>query len=100
MKCMFIPHDGDCAFRCERCGRLAFPRTHCEPKRIHAVCRVPGVGDWLAYYLAWLGVTKDRVRRVKGWLGLARQCGCQERQEKLNRWGHRLRQTFSRRPDA
>lgn len=96
MKCDFVPV-GDGSFRCRRCQRLpVWPNDHSDPARIHATCRLPGVGDWAAYYLAWFGLTKDRVRRVKGWLGLQRKCGCQERQETVNRWGHRLRRAWAR----
>jgi hypothetical protein len=44
----------------------------------------PGLGDMVAAALEKVGVTKGRVRAVVG------DCGCQKRQEKLNRWGRWL----------
>lgn len=53
----------------------------------------PGLGDYIAAGLAWLGITKPRVESLVGG-----PCGCDERQEALNDWG---RETLGiGRPDA
>lgn len=53
----------------------------------------PGLGDYIAAGLAWLGITKPRVEALVGG-----PCGCGERQEALNAWG---RETLGiGRPDA
>ena len=45
----------------------------------------PGLGDMVAAGLSSVGITKDRVSAVVG-----RDCGCADRQEWLNRLGHKL----------
>jgi len=53
----------------------------------------PGLGDYVAAGLAWLGITKPRVEALVGG-----PCGCDQRQEGLNEWG---RETLGiGRPDA
>lgn len=42
----------------------------------------PGLGDYLAAVLAWLGITKPRVEAAIG-----RPCGCLERQAAMNAAG-------------
>ena len=64
--------------RCEVCGRAAFRRD------THRNCR-PGLGDRVASALSAVGITKDRVSALVGG-----DCGCQERQEWLNRVGRQL----------
>ena len=61
----------------------------CGAARVNArqVCwpRNPGLGDMVAAGLSSIGITKERVEAVVGG-----PCGCPERQEALNRFGHRL----------
>jgi len=64
---------------CKRCGRACFS------KDLYRNCRRPGLGDRVAAALSALGITKERVSRAVGG-----DCGCQKRQEKLNRWGRWL----------
>lgn len=45
----------------------------------------PGLGDMVAAGLSSVGITKDRVSALVG-----RDCGCAERQDWLNRLGHKL----------
>jgi hypothetical protein len=45
----------------------------------------PGLGDYVARWLSWLGITKARVSAIVG-----RDCGCGARQEKLNELGRRI----------
>lgn len=44
-----------------------------------------GLGDMVAAGLSAVGITKDRVSALVGG-----DCGCQHRQQALNRLGHRL----------
>lgn len=63
---------------CRVCGgrvSAAHVRRNCQPLR-------PGLGDYIAAGLAWLGITKPRVEALVGG-----PCGCGERQEALNVWG-------------
>jgi hypothetical protein len=64
---------------CPRC------RKPCFSSRTVRNCRVPGLGDRVAAALSALGITKERVSQTVGG-----DCGCQKRQEKLNRWGRWL----------
>jgi hypothetical protein len=92
MRCDFIPNgdpdaNGLQAYRCSRCDNRTGPQPN-GPDRIFAICRVPGWGDYASHWLTILtGITKADLSR---WLG--KDCGCKERQEKLNTWGERLRQ--------
>jgi hypothetical protein len=45
----------------------------------------PGLGDMVAAGLSAVGITKERVSALVGG-----DCGCKQRQEALNRIGHRL----------
>ncbi len=44
----------------------------------------PGLGDYIAACLEWLGITKPRVEALVGG-----PCGCPERQAALNQIGHK-----------
>lgn len=44
-----------------------------------------GLGDWLKQRLDAVGITQERAKLVSDWLGV--ECGCPERQEKLNALG-------------
>lgn len=44
-----------------------------------------GLGDWLAWLLSSVGITKARVEKVTG-----KPCGCDKRQQKLNELGEKL----------
>lgn len=78
------------SLRCRVCGaRVTRPGVsrNCRPRPR------PGLGDYVAAGLAWLGITKPRVESLVGG-----PCGCDERQEALNVWG---RETLGiGRPDA
>lgn len=64
---------------CARCGRPLLPR-HKRP----CVIRRPGLGDMVASGLSAVGITKERVSRLVGG-----DCGCSERQQKLNELGRK-----------
>lgn len=73
---------------CRRCGRVN--HTGAPDANVVAHCRYnpsPGLGDLIARWLAAVGVTKSRYRRLKVRWGLADACNCAERQEQLNRLG-------------
>lgn len=72
--------DGRFRATCRRCGRSVLAKS----RTVIAVCRVqpPGLGDMVAAGLSAVGITKERVEAVVG------PCGCDERQELLNRLGH------------
>lgn len=84
MRCQFAikqQEDGRYWATCVACGRSVVTRT----RNVVAQCREvqPGLGDMVAAGLAGVGITKARVEAVIGW-----PCGCEERQEWLNRIGH------------
>jgi hypothetical protein len=59
---------------CTRCGKPAPSadiRRNCQGK--------PGLGDVVALWLEWLGITPARVERIAG-----RPCGCARRKAWLN----------------
>jgi len=92
MRCTFKPitepdEQGKRRYQCSRQGcKLKTAPTIYGPENIHATCRVHGLGDYVTYYLALIGLTKQRVQWLTG-----KPCGCSERAEKLNTWGERLR---------
>ena len=49
----------------------------------------PGLGDMVASGLAAVGITKERAQAVANAVGV-RDCGCDGRQEPLNRAGYAL----------
>ena len=66
--------------KCDRCGKPARSpkvRRNCTGK--------PGLGDLVEKALSAIGVTKDRVAKITG-----KPCGCQKRQEALNRLGRKI----------
>lgn len=69
--------------KCSRCGvamRTPFINRNCGQDKSH-----PGLGDMVAAGLSAVGITKERVSALVGG-----DCGCQQRQQALNRLGHRL----------
>jgi len=80
---------GDCELgergACKHCNNPLTPgtRRNCPAKQPPAGL---GLGDWVAWLLERVGVTKARYQRWRG-----KSCGCQARQQRLNRWGNRLR---------
>jgi len=50
---------------------------------------LPGLGDMVAAGLSSLGITKERVNAVAQAVGVE-DCGCTERQRKLNELGQKL----------
>lgn len=94
MNCTFRLLSTDAAgkhrYRCVRCGRETAPTSH-PPEKVHARCRRQsrGLGDWVAWLLAAVGITKRRAQAVARAMG-KESCGCAERQEKLNEVGERL----------
>ena len=89
MDCKFqndsTPDDSGFRFvRCRRCG-FTSPRPLATPlSRIFRNCGKPGLGDRIAAWLAWLGITKAKVAEVTG------GCGCDARQEALNELGKKI----------
>lgn len=94
MKCVFeqidVTHDDLGIYACiacvERKVTSRFPAS-----QIHRQCRCSGPGDWLSAYLTNLGITplwylkwKARVYRLLG-LALPKRCGCESRQEQINK---------------
>jgi hypothetical protein len=80
--CPFVVRDG--IWLCVICGRTATVRGDEPPV---AECKVPlkpGLGDYVARWLSWLGITKERVSALAGG-----DCGCAKRAEKLNTVGRR-----------
>jgi hypothetical protein len=49
----------------------------------------PGLGDMVAAGLSAVGITKDRAQAVAQAVGL-QDCGCAERQRRLNELGQKL----------
>jgi hypothetical protein len=92
MRCNFEPTGevDDRGWRKWRCSREKCQQptdwTPDEASNIHARCKVIGWGDYLTYWLALFGLTKQRIEWIT-----RKPCGCEERQEKLNTWGERLR---------
>lgn len=78
MKCQFS-RDGQ-RFTCRRCGRV----VETTADRVVAKCRVPGLGDRLAFLLQLVGITPARITKIQG-----KPCNCKERQETVNNWGWR-----------
>jgi hypothetical protein len=68
--------------RCSECGVAATSERVLRPCPFVVPAR--GLGDVVADSLDAIGVSKERVRKVFG------NCGCQQRQEALNRLGRRL----------
>lgn len=92
MRCTFQPvtepdERGWRTYQCSRDGcKLKTAPTPHGPEKIFATCRVIGWGDYVTYYLALLGITKQRIEWIT-----RKPCGCEERASQLNSWGERLR---------
>jgi hypothetical protein len=73
-----------CVFADDRCTVCHRPTRNVESIR---VCSgPPGLGDRLASALESIGITKARVSAALG----VKDCGCAERQSKLNALGRKL----------
>ena len=81
MECVWA-NDGTCV-RCGLAG-YAVPGGGMAPRN----CRL-GLGDMVAAGLSSLGITKERVNAVAKSVGVE-DCGCQERQRRLNELGRKL----------
>jgi hypothetical protein len=83
----------DCVFNtsgeCVKCTQCGF--VICNVKLpVRRRCDVegdtkPGLGDMVAAGLSAIGITKERVSALAGG-----DCGCSERQEKLNGLGRKI----------
>lgn len=69
VKPCIVSKDGDTITVDEK--HAAYPRSR------------PGLGDMVAAWLSAVGITKERVSAIVG------DCGCPERQQKLNELGHK-----------
>lgn len=93
MKCSFerVQSGNKSAMRCVVCGRTVSRTSgivvaNCRASnKTPAVNSSPGLGDMVAAGLSAVGITKERVSALVGG-----DCGCQARQEALNRLGHKL----------
>lgn len=79
-------------WKCPVCGVVlkavsVFP-VHCSCG-YHQMCNPPGLGDRVAAWLAWIGITAHRYKRLKKTLGLRPECRCRQRQQQLNELGPR-----------
>ncbi len=77
-------------YHCVSCGRETAP-TASPADRVFAKCRRQrrGLGDWVAWLLSLVGITKQRANAVARAIG-RESCGCAERQERLNELGDNL----------
>ena len=81
----------DNVYYCAFCG-IKVP-TKNPPWKIVSEClaqRSPGWGDRVAIWLYNIGLSKHRYLRLKSWFYARRVCGCDKRQEQLNRLGYTL----------
>lgn len=75
---------------CALCGRPCPDQA--KPHLGRCACEAPkprGLGDMVADGLAAVGITKERAQAVAAAVGI-KDCGCQGRQEALNRAGQWL----------
>jgi len=96
MNCDFV--DGRC-IHCGHIARHANHHRHCRPAGIRTAeiepqppappTHGPGLGDMVAAGLSAVGITKDRAQAVAQAVGL-QDCGCEERQRRLNALGQKL----------
>jgi len=77
-----IYRDGN--LKCIECGAVVFS-IQSQTEQFFHDCPF-GLGDAIAVFLAFLGVTENRV----SFLFKASSCGCRHRQQFLNRLGRRL----------
>ena len=68
-------------FLCLRCARLVVAS---HGTKVVAECLATGLGDMVAAGLSSVGITKERVSAIVGG-----DCGCHERQQKLNELGRK-----------
>ncbi len=85
-------------WKCPACGFSARPRLF----PVHCVCgfvqyqHPAALGDRVAAWLAWIGVTSKRYKRLKRAVGLKENCKCSERQQAINRWWARCAKLLRR----
>jgi hypothetical protein len=93
VRCNFQP---DGKFMVCKCGmRIPITDPQLPPERYFARCKdappPPNtrrcLGVFVAKQFARLGITKQRYRRFRYWLGLEATCGCGERERQLDEWG-------------
>lgn len=78
---------GDGLYRCPRCGHKTRRKYDAPPRR---ACERLGLGDRVELTLGAWGITKRGWTRALVYLRLiepGKSCGCDGRQEKLNRIG-------------
>ncbi len=80
--------DGWRRVKCMRCGRTTAPTPH-PHAQILATCRVLGYGDYLAALLSLFGLTRGRTEWIARLFG-KQGCGCDGRQESVNKWGEKI----------
>ena len=86
--------------RCVQCGFVV--TTSFGPDRVYRICTANGPGDWLALWLANYGITRWKYLAWKRWLyaklGLPvpKNCGCGQRQERINSLYFELRAWWKR----
>ena len=69
------------AMTCQRCGFVAKTR---DTRKACIPVPKPGLGDHVARWLSWFGITKARVSAIVG-----SDCECGARQEQANDIGRR-----------
>jgi hypothetical protein len=78
--------------RCKRCGFTGSAPGSSSLEKCYRICDKFGLGDYVHFGLATFGITPDRVKWVRGWVGLS-GCGnspCEEKQEALNEAGKKI----------
>lgn len=78
---------------CKRCGYERYAPHHPstwkgDPQWCPSWPRAWEWGHWLTLLLAALGLRKEGYVWLKRRLGLTPKCGCGQRAERLNTWGH------------
>jgi len=71
----------DCDFTTGACPACGFRGR----SGLRRNCTKPGLGDLVEKMLTAVGITKQRVAKITG-----KPCGCQKRQEALNRLGRKI----------
>ena len=81
---------------CEKC-KYVFPVAEAELEqwggdlnKISRRCKVLGLGDYAAAFLAIWGVTPERVNAIRKRLGLKKPCKCDKRRDQFNELGRKL----------
>lgn len=78
---------------CVHCGLVV--RSGHLAENIHSRCAAtqgkPGLGDYIATALQFVGITPERYVAAKAAVRLKKKCRCKERQELLNSLGRKVR---------